>query len=113
MNCVVEYNSICECRLEVEAKKHGRLESFSCINCCPLESFFRVEMRDQMSDILASIEVLSEVDTDGIEPTGHSVDVHSVMREDISSDSITLEDALANAPRQEDGFIRVRAVLEE
>ncbi|MED5428675.1 MAG: Asp-tRNA(Asn)/Glu-tRNA(Gln) amidotransferase subunit GatC, partial [Chloroflexota bacterium] len=56
------------------------------------------EMRDQMSDILASIEVLSEVDTDGIEPTGHSVDVHSVMREDISSDSITLEDALANAP---------------
>ena len=71
------------------------------------------EMRDQMSDILASIEVLSEVNTDDIEPTGHSVDVHSVMREDISSDSITLEDALANAPRQEDGFIRVRAVLEE
>ena len=71
------------------------------------------EMRDQMSDILASIEVLSEVNTDGIEPTGHSVDVHSVMREDISNDSITLEDALANAPRQEDGFIRVRAVLEE
>ena len=71
------------------------------------------QMRDQMSDILSSIEILSEVETDGIEPTGHSVDVHSVMREDISSESITLDEALANAPSQEDGFIRVRAVLEE
>ena len=30
-------------------------------------------MRDQMADILDSIEVLREVDTDGIEPTAHSV----------------------------------------
>ena len=66
-----------------------------------------------MSDILSSIEILSEVETDGIEPTGHSVDVHSVMREDISRDSIKLAEALANAPRQENSFIRVRAVLEE
>ena len=66
-----------------------------------------------MSDILSSIEILSEVETDGIEPTGHSVDVHSVMREDISSDSIKLAEALANAPRHENSFIRVRAVLEE
>ena len=71
------------------------------------------QMRDQMSDILSSIEILSEVETDGIEPTGHSVDVHSVMREDISSDSIKLDEALANAPRKENSFIRVRAVLEE
>lgn len=71
------------------------------------------QMRDQMSDILSSIEILSEVETDGVEPTGHSVDVHSVMREDISRDSIKLDEALANAPRQENSFIRVRAVLEE
>ena len=69
-------------------------------------------MRDQMADILDSIEVLNQVDTDGIEPTGHSVDLDSVMREDISSDSIPLEDALSNAPLVEGNFIRVRAVLE-
>ncbi len=69
-------------------------------------------MRDQMADILDSIEILSQVDTDGIEPTGHSVDLDSVMREDISSDSIPLEDALSNAPLVEGNFIRVRAVLE-
>ena len=69
-------------------------------------------MRDQMADILDSIAVLREVDTDGIEPTAHSVGLDSVMREDVSSDSISLEDALLNAPLIEGDFIRVRAVLE-
>ena len=69
-------------------------------------------MRDQMADILDSIEVLREVDTDGIEPTAHSVGLNSVMREDVPSDSISLENALSNAPLIEGDFIRVRAVLE-
>ena len=69
-------------------------------------------MRDQMADILESIEVLGQVDTDGVEPTGHSVDLDSVMCEDVSSDSIPLEDALSNAPLIQGDFIRVRAVLE-
>ena len=69
-------------------------------------------MRDQMADILDSIAVLREVDTDGIEPTAHSVGLDSVMREDVSIDSISLEDALSNAPLIEGDFIRVRAVLE-
>ena len=69
-------------------------------------------MRDQMADILDSIEVLREVDTDGIEPTAHSVGLDSVMREDVSSDSISLEDALSNAHLIEGDFIRVRADLE-
>ena len=69
-------------------------------------------MSDQMADILESIEVLRQVDTEGVEPTGHSVDLDSVMREDVSSDSIPLEDALSNAPLIEGDFIRVRAVLE-
>ena len=69
-------------------------------------------MRGQMSDILDSIEVLNLVDTDGVEPTGHSVNVNSVMREDVSSDSISLEDALANAPQREQNFLRIRSVLD-
>ena len=69
-------------------------------------------MRDQMADILDSIAVLREVDTDGIEPSALSVGLDSVMREDVSSDSISLEDALSNAPLIEGDFIRVRAVLE-
>ena len=69
-------------------------------------------MRDQMSNILDNIDVLNRVDTRGAAPTGHSVDLVSVMREDEARDSIPLEDALANAPNRDGDFIRVRAALE-
>ena len=69
-------------------------------------------MRDQMSNILNNIDVLNRVDTDGVEPTGHSVDLVSVMREDEVTPASPIEDILANAPEREGDFIRVRAVLE-
>jgi len=47
-----------------------------------------------------------------IEPTGHSAEVESVMREDLPDDSLKLEDVMANAPRREGDFIRIRPVLE-
>ena len=69
-------------------------------------------MRGQMVNILNNIDVLNNVDTDGVDPTGHSVDVRSVMREDQSRESLEPEDVLLNAPNSEDGFIRVRSVLD-
>ena len=69
-------------------------------------------MKDQMSDILHNIDILNQVDTDGVDITAHSADVESVMREDNIQDSITTEEALLNAPHTEKDFIRIRAVLE-
>ena len=69
-------------------------------------------MRDQMSNILSNISILNQVDTEGVEPTGHSVDLVSVMRDDEVQPSTDIEDILANAPNRESEFIRVRAVLE-
>ena len=69
-------------------------------------------MRSQLSNILEHVSVLNQVDTEGVEPTGHSVDVTSVMRDDEVADSARLEDVLANAPSRQDDFIRVKAVLE-
>ena len=69
-------------------------------------------MRDEMSHILDNIDVLNEVDTEGVEPTGHTVGVVSVMREDESRECLPREDVMKNAPRQEGNFIRVKAVLE-
>lgn len=69
-------------------------------------------MRGEMSHILDNIDVLNEVNTEGVEPTGHTVDVVSVMREDEARECLSSEDVLKNAPRQQDDFIRVKAVLE-
>ncbi|MCH8206967.1 MAG: Asp-tRNA(Asn)/Glu-tRNA(Gln) amidotransferase subunit GatC [Chloroflexi bacterium] len=70
-------------------------------------------MRDEMSNILESFDVLDQVDTEAVEPTGHSVDLDTVVRDDEVTESSPVDDILANAPSTEDGFIRVRAVLEE
>lgn len=69
-------------------------------------------MRDQLSDILEQFEALGRVDTGDLEPTGHSVDLLSVMREDVSRPSFDREDTLANAPNCEGDLVRVKAVLE-
>lgn len=68
--------------------------------------------REQLSHILEQFEVLSELDTTGVPPTGHAVDLQAVMRDDASGDSLTQEEVLSNAPRQEGEFFRVKAVLE-
>ena len=69
-------------------------------------------MRIQMSDILHNIDILNRINTDEIEITANSSGVESVMREDVSSDSMTTEETLLNAPNIEKDFIRIRAVLD-
>ena len=69
--------------------------------------------RQQLSHILEQFEILDELDMAGIQPTGHAVDLHGVLRDDEAQDSLTSEDTLRNAPRREGDFIRVKAVLEE
>ena len=69
-------------------------------------------MRDQLSHILEQFQALQAVDTTGVEPTGHAVDVDTVMREDEPTEPMSVEDVLANAPRRQGDYFRVRPVLE-
>ena len=67
----------------------------------------------QLSQILEHFQVLNQVDTSNVPPTSHSVDVASVMRNDGVKPSFPADDVLANAPKREEGFFRVMAVLEQ
>jgi aspartyl-tRNA(Asn)/glutamyl-tRNA(Gln) amidotransferase subunit C len=69
-------------------------------------------MSEQLSNLLERFEVLQKVDTEGVPPTAQSVALQSVMREDKVAPSLPEEDVLANAPRREGEYFRVRAVLE-
>ncbi|MDP7578780.1 MAG: Asp-tRNA(Asn)/Glu-tRNA(Gln) amidotransferase subunit GatC [SAR202 cluster bacterium] len=69
-------------------------------------------MRDQLSNILEQFKSLEQVDTKNIEPTGHSANLQSVMRDDTVEPSRPKKEILKNAPQVEDEFIRIRAVLE-
>ncbi len=65
-----------------------------------------------LSSILDHIARLAEVDTTGVEPTNNGADLFNVMDPDAAQPSAPAHDVLLNAPDQEDGFFRVRAVLE-
>jgi aspartyl-tRNA(Asn)/glutamyl-tRNA(Gln) amidotransferase subunit C len=69
-------------------------------------------MREQLSGILDQFAVLNDIDTEGVPPTAQSLDLANVERADEPRPSASTEDVLANAPRREDDYIRVRAVLD-
>ena len=68
--------------------------------------------REQLSDVLESFEVLQEVDTDNVPPTAYPIPLQNVTREDRAEPSLPQGDILANAPSQEGGSFKVKAVLE-
>ena len=71
------------------------------------------QLRGQLSHILEQFQVLEELDTEQIEPTGHSVNLQTVMRADEVESSLDKEQVLANAPQREGDFFKVNVVLEE
>ncbi len=70
------------------------------------------KLTEQLSDILENFEVLQQVDTGDIPPTAQSIDIRNVTAGDEIVPSMSPEDVLANAPRKEEDFFRVRPVLE-
>lgn len=67
----------------------------------------------QLSVILENIAKLQEVDVSGVSPTAHASRLNNIMRQDIPQPSYPPEVLLANAPEQEDNYLKVPAVLEE
>ncbi len=80
----------------------------------------RLELTEQEADtftgqldaILAYVDTLKELNTDGIIPTAHAVPMENAFREDEVQPSIGVENALANAPARAESFFRVPKVIE-
>ncbi|WP_341279275.1 Asp-tRNA(Asn)/Glu-tRNA(Gln) amidotransferase subunit GatC [Paenibacillus sp. FSL H8-0537] len=67
---------------------------------------------EQLNAILKYAEKLNSLDTENVEPTSHVLPITNVTREDITQESLPIEKVLLNAPDEEDGQIKVPAVLE-
>ena len=70
------------------------------------------KFQSQLSQVLAYVEKLEQVDVSSVEPTAHANAVFNVFREDKERDWFTPEDALANAPRAANGLFIVPKVIE-
>ncbi len=98
----------------------AQLESLSASDVRHIASLARLElsdeevddMRSQLADILERFQALAEVQTDGVEQTGHWADMYSVMRTDRPDRSFMRDEVVANAPDHDGEFLRVKPVLE-
>ena len=70
-------------------------------------------MTSQLGDILEYINLLSELDTEAIEPMAHASEIVNVLRDDVVRPSLEREAALANAPHHDGQCYLVPAVLGE
>ena len=70
------------------------------------------QFAEQLSAILEHFATIQQLDTEAIPPTALVVALQDVMRDDVVTPSYPREVILANAPRDEDGYFRVKAVLE-
>lgn len=57
----------------------------------------------ELGDILSYIDMLNELDTEGVEAMSHCFPVTNVMREDEVQPSMTPDEITANAPESQDG----------
>ena len=71
-----------------------------------LERFAR-----QLSAILGYIDKLNELDTTRIEPTSHVTPMEQALREDCTTPSLDVAQALGNAPETKDRHFTVPKVL--
>ncbi len=70
-------------------------------------------MARQLSAIVDYVNQLQTVNTDGIEPLAHALDLHDAFRADEPGQSLSENEALANAPARKDNFYSVPAVFGE
>lgn len=69
------------------------------------------EMTQQLGKIVGMVDQLSAVNTDGVDPLVHAIELQNVLQEDEVKASLPREKTLANAPDADDECFRVTAVL--
>ena len=73
----------------------------------------REQFGAQLASVLAYMDKLNELDTTDVEPLAHCLPIHNVFREDVVKESLTNDEALANAPQRDGEFFAVPKVLDD
>ena len=69
-------------------------------------------LKRELNGILAWVEELSAISTDGVEPLTHTGAAQLRVRTDVVTDGGRPADILKNAPKSEDNFFLVPKVIE-
>lgn len=67
----------------------------------------------ELGEILAHMDLLNELDTEGVEPMMHALEVTNVYRDDVTAPSLPRDAALRNAPRTDGAYFLVPRILDQ
>ena len=70
------------------------------------------QAKKDMENMLDYIDMLNNLDTDGVEPMSHVFPVYNVFREDVVTNGDGHEETLANAPAEKDHAFKVPKTIE-
>ena len=70
------------------------------------------KFREQLENILGYIENLNELDTSGVEPTYHVLEISTPLRKDLVEPWLSVDQALENCPDRDNDFFAVPKVIE-
>lgn len=70
-------------------------------------------IKADLTNIIAFVDQLNAVDTEGVEPLIFMSDAINVLREDVYKPSITQEEALKNAPNADSDYFKIAKVLRQ
>ena len=65
----------------------------------------------QLNDIMENMEILQQINTEGVEPLAHVLPIKNVLRADEVGKTLPKDIVLANAPREIDGMFGVPKIV--
>ena len=68
-------------------------------------------LEGQLNHILDQYAVLAQLDTDAIPPTAQTIEVETILRDDVVTPSLPADTALAGAPERSGDYFVVPAIL--
>jgi len=92
----------------IDERLMARIERLSGLELSPAE---REALRADLSRILEYFQKLTELDTEGVPPFEPLPGRVNAWREDEPRESLSQEEALANAPDRQDGYFKVPRVF--
>lgn len=78
----------------------------------PLDDADAARLAEQLDHILAHFHALEQVDTAGVEPTAHVVDLATPFRDDVVTTAPAPDAWLANAPARDGHLFKVPKIIE-
>ena len=70
-------------------------------------------IKADLTNIIAFVDQLNTVDTEGVEPLIFMSDAINVLRDDVYKPSITQEEALKNVPTADSDYFKIAKVLRQ